>query len=369
MKRLVALLLAAMLLLTACAKTPAPTDPSTEPTETTPTETTTEPDTQPTETTQTPEAQYHNPLTGEPVEEPVMSRPYAVVMNNIYDAQPMHGVGQADIFYEYMVDSLSGGITRCLALFTDISQVEKIGSVRSARTYNISLARSYQALFAHAGGSTMADTQLKAGVVNDLDAGKASSEYFYRDQDRLSAGYALEHTMFTSGEKLMAYAQELGYHAQLPQPYDVGLTFDDSTELKGDRAYEITVRFHSEGGKGSFFTYDPQAGTYTMVQEFYGQHQRDFIDANTDEQVQFRNVLVLRAKSTLDSDGYHIYTQLTGEGTGYFARDGKLVSILWERPTEDDPFTYTLEDGTPITLGVGKTYIGIVPPESPFQYQ
>ena len=198
MKRIAALLLAVMLLLTACAKTPDPTEPSTEAT-TAPTETTTEATTQPTETTQAPEAQYHNPLTGEPLEEPIMERPYAVVMNNIYDAQPMHGVGQADIFYEYMVDGLSGGITRCLALFTDVGQVEKIGSIRSARTYNISLARSYQALFAHAGGSTMADSLLKSGVANDLDAGKASSNIFYRDQDRLNSGYALEHTMFTSG--------------------------------------------------------------------------------------------------------------------------------------------------------------------------
>lgn len=368
MKRIVALMLAVMLLLTACAKTPDPTDPSRE-TTTAPTEDTTETPTQPTETTQSPEAQYHNPLTGEPLDAPIMERPYAVVMNNIYDAQPMHGVGQADIFYEYMVDGLSGGITRCLALFTDVSQVEKIGSIRSARTYNISLARSYQALFAHAGGSTMADSLLSTGVVNDLDAGKASSEIFYRDQDRLNSGYALEHTMFTSGEKLMAYAQQLGYHASLPQPYDVGLTFDDDAELKGDRAYEITVRFRSNSGKGSFFTYDPQKGTYTMVQEFYGQHQRDFIDANTGEQVEFRNVMVLHATSTLDSDGYHIYTQLTGEGTGYFARDGKLVSIRWERATEDDPFSYYLEDGTPLSLGVGSTYIGIVPPDSPFQYQ
>ena len=154
MKRIAALLLAVMLLLTACAKTPDPTDPSTE-TTTAPTENTTEATTQPTETTQAPEAQYHNPLTGEPLDAPIMERPYAVVMNNIYDAQPMHGVGQADIFYEYMVDGLSGGITRCLALFTDVGQVEKIGSIRSARTYNVSIARSYQALFAHAGGSAM----------------------------------------------------------------------------------------------------------------------------------------------------------------------------------------------------------------------
>src|SRR5699024_259683 len=151
---------------------------------TAPTENTTEATTQPTETTQAPEAQYQNPLTGEPLDAPIMERPYAVVMNNIYDAQPMHGVGQADICYEYMVDGLSGGITRCLALFTDVGQVEKIGSIRSARTYNVSIARSYQALFAHAGGSAMASNELKTGVVNDLDAGKASSNIFYRDQDR-----------------------------------------------------------------------------------------------------------------------------------------------------------------------------------------
>ena len=52
---------------------------------------------------------------------------------------------------------------------------------------------------------------------------------------------------------------------------------------------------------------------------------------------------------------------VVGEGEGYFACNGQMMKIKWSRPTESDPYTYTTENGTPITLGVGKTYIAIIP--------
>jgi hypothetical protein len=37
-----------------------------------------------------------------------------------------------------------------------------------------------------------------------------------------------------------------------------------------------------------------------------------------------------------------------------------MVPIQWSRENATDPFLFTLEDGTPLTLGVGKTYIAVV---------
>lgn len=364
MKKLFAILLVLTLLLCGCAKQPEATEPV--PTVDNPTEDVNVSPTEPSVTK--PKKQYQNPLTGEAVAQPVTTRPFAVVINNIYDAQPLHGISQADIFYEYVVEG-GGSITRCLALFSDPSKVGPIGSIRSARTYNISIARSYNALFAHAGGSYLAENLLSQKVVSDLDAGAASPEYFYRDQARRSAGYALEHTMFTTGEKMMAYAEKRGFKTELGKEYDVGLKFSDNVQLNGQSAKSISLHFNSANGKGSLFSYDEKQGLYNMTQEFYGKHLLSQVDGNNNKEVTFRNVLVLRAVTTLHSDGTHVLAQLTGEGTGYFACGGKMVPIKWSRPTEDAPFAYTLEDGTPITLGVGHTYVGIVSTKSPVEFR
>ena len=153
---------------TAPSTTAAPTTvPETTVPPTTVPETTAEPTTVPTTVPETTapvviEYPYTNPLTGEGQMTEQMNRPYAVVINNIKAALPHHGVSQADMIYEILAE---GGITRCLAVFTDISDVEKLGSVRSARTYFIDLAKAYDAILVHAGGSEYAyDEFAKSGL-------------------------------------------------------------------------------------------------------------------------------------------------------------------------------------------------------------
>ena len=109
-------------------------------------------------------------------------------------------------------------------------------------------------------------------------------------------------------------------------------------------------------------TYDEASDVYFATQIWKTRTEKVY-DANTKEDVPFRNALLLYSKTT--SDGYRMFADLTGEGTGYFACGGQIVPIKWFRESEKDPFTYTLEDGTPITLAIGKTYIGIIPTRYP----
>ena len=136
------------MMLCACGKqVPAETTPTTTAPTTTPTtEPTTEPTTAPTE----PPVLYRHPLTGAPLDEPWSGQAVAVMINNLKKAMPQKGISQADILYEVEVE---GDITRCLAIFTDLSKVADIGPVRSARTAFNSLAVSYGAPLIHCGGS------------------------------------------------------------------------------------------------------------------------------------------------------------------------------------------------------------------------
>ena len=106
MKRILLLILA-LTLLAGCSGGGAEPAVTTEPTAgiTTPvtepvTEPATTPATEPAVTTEPlVDAPYTNPLTGEGRMEPQTRRPYGVVINNIRAAQPLHGIGEADLLF------------------------------------------------------------------------------------------------------------------------------------------------------------------------------------------------------------------------------------------------------------------------------
>lgn len=369
MKRLFALLVAACLLLCACGKQ-TPTQPSTEATKptTTPateptTAPTTEPTTAPTTETTVPVVQYHHPLTGELLDAPFTGRFVAVATNNASSAQPQHGIGQADVLYEIMAEG-GGSITRCLAVYSNIAEVPKVGSIRSARTYLVNLARGHNAPIVHCGGSVYAKDLLSQGVCDDIDQ-FYNGAYFYRDQDRVSAGYAWEHTLFASGEALWNCLKARNYAAE--STYEIVPAFSENAAPDGETANTVTVRFNS-GGKQTELSYQEETGCYTAMQHWYNK-SHPFMDENTGETVQFRNVFVLYTKCWQMEPGVsNVAYELEGSGEGYFACGGKIIPILWHRENLDEPMTYTLTDGTPLTQGIGKSYVAILPLNSPMSY-
>ena len=96
-------------------------------------------------------------LTGLPVDEPSALRPYACMINNIIYAQPQVGTSKAAWIYEVEAE---GGITRMIAVFSDMDDIPNMGSIRSVRPYYLSIARSYDAILVHAGGSEAAYSDL-----------------------------------------------------------------------------------------------------------------------------------------------------------------------------------------------------------------
>ena len=354
MKRVFAILCCLCLMLCACSNAPAEPAPTATPTTQTPTVPTTVPETEPPTEPTEPPVLYRNPLNGKPLDEPYTGRIVAVVINNLKDALPHHGVSAADIFYEAETE---GGITRCLAVYSDLSGVGSIGPVRSARTFFNNLSLSYDAPIVHCGGSVRG-----RNAYADRDGGKITDwehldqvyngSYFFRDQARYSSGYNWEHTLFTTGEDLLRAMDDKGYSTTQEQNF--GLNFDEEITLNGQAVNKLVVHFR--GSKTTTFTYNPDNHLYHTEQ--YGS---TYIDANTGEQMTFRNVMVLYTDQSFRHDGEYSrsYYELVGEGEGVLSIDGQLVNIHWSRSELSEPFVYTLEDGTPVTLGIGSTYIAI----------
>lgn len=370
MKRSIAFLLAALMLtLAACggseetttqASTAAPTTQFTQAPTQPATEATTVPETEPpTEPTPTEPEGIANPLNGQVSDTAWYTRPYAVVFNNVKAAQPLCGAGEADVMIEALVE---GGITRFLAIYSDPASAEHVGSVSSARPVFVELARAFQAIFVHAGGSQQAYDLISELGYPNLDGYRNGRSVFYRDGDRQEAGYSREHAMFTEGSDIAALAAQEGYVTTLAEPLDYGYQYSIYGVIgEGSPAQSISVRFR-KNGKLTAFAYDAELEAYRA-----GQYGQEMADENTGGPIAFSNVLVLEVETTAAEE--IVQMELTGHGYGWFASGGTMIPIRWSRESKTEPFAYTALDGTPITFRTGRTYIGLVPTGSPVTFE
>ena len=109
-------------------------------------------------------------LSGKMVDEAIGNRrPLAVMISNDKEARPQFGLNRADIVYEAPAE---GEMNRYMALIEDYDDMDRIGSVRSARTYYTYFAREWDAILAHFGQSTFALPYLKnVDNINGVDKG------------------------------------------------------------------------------------------------------------------------------------------------------------------------------------------------------
>lgn len=365
MKKLIALLLACAMLLTlgACGKEPVETEPATtEPVVETTMEPTTEPTTAPTtEPTTEPAPVYTNPLTGEVVEEPMTTRPFVVTINNLREAMPHYGVVNADIFMEMFVN---GSIIRGLAMFSDVSQVESIGSVRSDRMMFNIIAGHYDTVIAHAGGSPEVLSQATSWGRDHFNIDTWDDcLYSFRDKDRFNSGISWDACLFAKGPGLVEHAKEQGIEVTRDPEKDYRLVFaEDGTPADGEVADTITVTFSYGGSrKDSTMVYDAELGKYV-----YHQYGKMMVDGKTGEPEAFENVVIMM--TNVSKNGIYHVADFVADGEGYFACGGKLIPMKWYCDSEDTPFYFETVDGEPLPFGVGNTYIAVAPLESPVVY-
>ncbi len=109
-------------------------------------------------------------------------RPAAVMMSNDKEARPQYGINRAGVVYEAPVE---GGMNRYMSLIEDYDDLERIGSVRSCRTYYTYFAREFDAVYVHFGQSTFAKPYLNnVDNINGLEG--IGTTAFYRTKDKKS---------------------------------------------------------------------------------------------------------------------------------------------------------------------------------------
>ena len=306
-----------------------------------------------------------NPLTGlESDKDFSKSRPVAVMLNNIRQAIPQHSVSQCDILYECLAE---GGITRLMGVFADYESLGVVGSIRSSRHYYIDLAQNHDALYVHAGASNYAYEEIKARKIDNFDGvNMYVPNMFYRDQHRLNVlKMSLEHTLMTTGEKIKNGIAFKKYRTELKEGFS-GKTayafapYGQTVVLDGQESKCIYLPYSTY--QQARFDYNEEDGKYYRFQWEDKEHLAH-IDGNNNEQICFDNIFIVFCPTArIPGDTYgRLDVTTEGTGTGFYITGGKAIPITWEKPTADSAITYFGEDGQPLMVNRGKTFVSIFP--------
>jgi hypothetical protein len=311
---------------------------------TTAAETTTEPE----ETI--PDGYVKSGITGTYIpEELAKSRPVAVIFNNTQAAIPQSGISQADVIYEAPME---GGDVRLLGIFQDYSNLEKIGSVRSARTYFIAFMLEYDAIFAHYGKAWTCEYLLNESFVDHLDGttGEGSTVY-YRTSDRKAP-----HNAYTSTEGILAGIEKKGYSTTHDADYtDDHFQFADEKNptLLSDGIDAVYVKPGYAINK-SWFEYDAETGLYNRFQ--FGGPQ---VDEMNGTQLTCKNLIIQYVPYTIYEGSSYLNLNVWDGGSGKYITNGKAIDITWKKDSQYGVTRYYDASGNEIQLNPGKTWISV----------
>ncbi len=296
------------------------------------------------------EGEFYNELTGVWSKDYKPHRPIAIMINNISDALPSSSTKKADIIYECMVE---GGITRIMPIFSEYDDIEKLGSVRSARHYYINIANEYDAIYFCYGQSKPAKKVLdkkKIDAVNGLtyDAG------FYRDNSRVAP-----HNVYTTSEKIAKAIEDFGYSTEYSETHEKVLSFNEEDTDLQDGTVANTVHVSFGSFMKPYFTYNAEKGIYERYE--YGKAQVDNMAAEDDNILTFKNVIIQESayECINQKNDLQELTQV-GTGKGYYCTNGKAIPIKWEKTSKKSPTKFYKENGEELLLNPGKTWISII---------
>lgn len=316
-----------------------------------------------------------NPLTGEEKSADFKDeRITAIMINNIAVCRPQRGLNTAKVLVESKVE---GGITRFMGLFEDYSNLPDVGPVRSGRDQFLRLIVPYQALYVHIGRSEVTQTYINQSDYTDLDVDGNTYNLIYRDQGRLSQGYALEHTAYTNGEYLSAVVDKKGVdmYRKMTSPIFDFVNYNEPVRvLEGESALSVGIT-HSQSYR-TYFDYDVMSNKYLMSQYSAARGVTPTVDENDGVQVAFDNLIVMFAdieaypypggnidpKTGLDK-GDPDYQKVDYEfgGYGFYVNGGTIEQIRWFKGATNQVLRFTDMSGdNALKINTGRTYLGIV---------
>ena len=191
--------------------------------------------------------------------------------------------------------------------------------------------------------------------VDRIEAGTSSNSW--RDKELRSQGYAYEHTLFTSIEKLNNNVgkKRTKRNNDLLLNYTVD-EVDLSKMENAKPANEVLIKYSNVNKTG--YTYDAENKVYKRTV-----NGKEHVDYVTKNQYTVKNIITYQVKNTtIEGGGKGRQTiDNIGSGTGYYITDGYAVPITWTKPSRKSQTIYKYTNGEEIKFNDGNTFIQIQP--------
>ena len=311
-----------------------------------------------------------SPMTGKVMDEELLKqRPLAVMYPINKQAQPQYGLDRVDVFYEIMEE---GDMSRQMGILQDWQGLDRIGNIRSIRSYFVYEALEWDPIIIHFGGPVdwVADDLTREDVDNINGTGHSAMGPDYGAFYRIPHdGVALEHTAYTDSDHINDAIDEAGFEREHREGYykDKHFTFTKDGEINTLEQYPDAVDATYIDMAGSYpvtrsaLYYDPEDKLYYKT--LYGEDQ---CDGATGEQLSFTNVFIQRCSWEHCADGTSKYLWFRIEepdpeyDDGFYITNGKMIHVTWDKADDYEPTLFYDDNGKEVTVNQGRTMIFII---------
>jgi hypothetical protein len=286
------------------------------------------------------------PLTGVRTDKDLHDPAVTVKISNTPDAHPQRGLGNADIVF---VEPITGGTTRLAAIFHS-TLPDEVGPVRSLRPMDAPLIGPTRGVIAN----TMAAGWVLQYVDEVADLANLGTLRVPRGTYLLDDGRRAPNHVFAQPEKLLALTDR----TEPPRPYfRYSADVQQSTAQRDGRpARSVTVGYG--GSATATWTYDRSADRWLRAEKWSAHLLEEGGQVSAD------NVIVLRAQRDLSfakaNASMTIPDVIDASGSLKLFTGDKVVSGRWSKGSVNEPFTFTADDGSPLLLAPGTTWVECV---------
>jgi hypothetical protein len=306
------------------------------------------------------------PLTGKLLEDEGKAHRAAVAVKvpDNRREHPQRGIDQADIVFvelEGYRDASGYSGTRLVPVFHS-RMPGAVAPVRSIRPVDIPLLSPIHALIGNTGAANW--------VVNYVEHYRAHLEGGLSYMNTLGTGsYGIDRARVYTLDGDNYYDKAVVCHPAMlarqtkrfrsgpPQPYfPFASTGEEVSALQGNRGRSIRIPYK---GDGYFMGYDYDKKTKRYLRSMpWGPHV--LADGN---RVSTDNVLVIKAKQRYgqifhgSGQDEPLHDIIKARGKFYYFNRGRYVIGTWRKGKVQDPFEFTLDDGSPLKMARGQTFV------------
>ena len=213
-------------------------------------------------------------------------------------ARPAAGFSEADMVIE--MPAYTSSVTRLMGVYL-CNLPKEIGAIRSSRHDYIALAKGFDAVFIHWGGSHFALDLLKDKIIDNIDCLIYSGKYCDRWDWQNDPKMRMEDSGHVKKEKILQAIDDLGYRKENTF---AGYPHKEEAPLE-ERPSGGHLRIAFANPYDVEYDYDKESNSWLRVWD-----EMPDIDRNNQERVTTKNVVVMMAISEQIS----AYTDYIGQG-------------------------------------------------------